>query len=402
MIALGFSGNSIASAAPDRSVDLPADVLAAMQRDLGLTAEQANTRAAQQEQADKIDDVLKAKLGASFGGAWFDANLGKLVVGVTDAKQAGAVTAAGGQAKVVKYAEAKLDQIVKGLDTQSGRVAGSSRSTNAKPASAAVKGLVSWSVDPTTNQVVVTALDGNRASKAVTGLKKYGDAVRVEYTADAPRPTVDFLDGGDDLNYPAGGCSAGFNMRNNAGQRFVLTAGHCGSAGQVVRGQGNVVIGVVAAAFFPTWDDALISVTNTGYWIQGPWVDVNPPNGGIITVSGYSNSPVGTAICKSGRTTKLTCGVITAKSQTVTYSGGTTVYDLVRHNACVEPGDSGGSNFRNTAVRTAEGVTSGAQLWWVGGQYRCGQVVGQPNVAWYYPAAISIPYYNAVYGAFLW
>jgi streptogrisin C len=47
-------------------------------------------------------------------------------------------------------------------------------------------------------------------------------------------------------------------------------------------------------------------------------------------------------------------------------------------------------------------VTSGAQLYSVGGRNRCGQVVGVANVSWYYPAALSVPYYQATYGATLW
>jgi streptogrisin C len=400
-VILAFSGALVAGAeSQDTEGRLPGDVLAAMQRDLGLDAEQANRRAVQQEAADRLDDVLKARLGAAFGGAWFDGASGKLVVGVTDANRADAVTAAGAQARVVKHSENHLEAVKAELDALAGGKGDAKRKAAPGQADkAAVAGLTSWSVDPVANTVTVTALKG---AKGLKTLAKYGDAVRVETTDAEPRTTA-FLDGGDDLNYPAGGCSAGFNMRNTGtGVRYVLTAGHCGAAGSVVRGQGSVVIGSVEAAFFPSYDDALIRVTNTGAWTQGPWVDVNPPNGGVVVVSGHSDSPVGTAICKSGRTTKLTCGTITAKRQTVTYTGGLTVYDLTRHNACVEPGDSGGSNYRNSGTRTAEGVTSGAQLYSVGGRNRCGQVVGVANVSWYYPAALSVPYYQATYGATLW
>ena len=67
-------------------------------------------------------------------------------------------------------------------------------------------------------------------------------------------------------------------------------------------------------------------------------------------------------MCKSGITTKWTCGIITAKNQTVTYSGGRTVYGMTRHNACVEPGDSGGANVSVLGGYHAEGVTSGASM----------------------------------------
>ncbi|MEU5695497.1 S1 family peptidase [Actinosynnema sp. NPDC020468] len=402
VIALGWAATTVAAAAPDRGAEPTSDVASAVRRDLGLTPEQAGRRATAQDRADRVDDRLAASLGPAFGGAYFDAASGLLVVGVTDAGQVAAVTAAGARARVVGHGLAELDAIKDALDVESGRVFDGKRAVQGKPATDAVKGLVSWSVDAESNAVVVTALRTG-SQDAVSRLAKHGDAVKVEYTDAAPR-TAAFLDGGDELNYPAGGCSAGFDLRNpGTGARYLLTAGHCGPAGSVVRGQGNVVIGTVASAYYPTYDDALITVTNTGAWTQGPWVDVNPSNGGVVVVSGYSDSPVGTAICKSGRTTRLTCGSITAKNETVTYVGGQTVYNLTRHNACVEPGDSGGATFRNSGTRTAEGVTSGALLYLTPiGTLRCGQAVGAATVSWSYPAAISVPFYTAVYGASLW
>lgn len=404
-LALAGSAVAVADAQQDSrpgAAGLSADLLTALQRDLGLSAAQATARGQQQVKADQLDDVLRDRLGDAFGGAFFDAKVGKLVVGVTDAGRAAQVVAAGAQPRVVKHSQVKLDGIKGELDALAGAQGDNAkRTTNAKADTAQVAGLASWSVDPTTNQVVVTALKG-KSAPVLGRLAGYGDAVRVQYTDTAPS-TATFLDGGDDLNFPAGGCSAGFNMRNvNTGVRYMLTAGHCGAAGSMVSGQGGANIGPVLAAFFPTWDDALIRVDNTAAWTQGAWVDTNPSNGGVVVVSNaWSDAPVGTAICKSGRTTKLTCGAITAKRETVTYSGGRTVNNLTRHNACVEPGDSGGSNYRS-GVNTPEGVTSGAQLYVVNGVYRCGAAAGQPNVSWYYPAAISVPYYQSVYGATLW
>jgi streptogrisin C len=112
---------------------------------------------------------------------------------------------------------------------------------------------------------------------------------------------------------------------------------------------------------------------------------------------------VGTSMCKSGITTKWTCGVITAKDVTVQYGGVPgPVFGLTQHSACVEPGDSGGSNVAWLGYWSPEGVTSGAQLYWDGARYRCGQVFGQPNVSWYFPIADSLAYYGAVYGVTTW
>jgi streptogrisin C len=248
----------------------------------------------------------------------------------------------------------------------------------------------------------VTAVKGQQAS--LSALAKFGDAVRVEQTDRAPVQTANYLDGGDEINF--GGCSAGLNLRNpSTGQGFLLTAGHCVSTGSTVYGQGGVLLGTTVASFFPSYDDALIRNDNPSYWVQGRWVDTNPSNGSIVTLSGfsgYSDSPVGTYVCKSGITTKWTCGYITGKDETVNYSQGA-VFGMTRHSACVEPGDSGGANVAALSSWSPEGVTSGAQLYWDGSRYRCAAAVGAgENVSWYFPVADSLAYYGPAYGVSMW
>jgi streptogrisin C len=261
---------------------------------------------------------------------------------------------------------------------------------------------VGWHVDPALNSVVVSAVKDRPSRAALENLAKYGNAIRFEYLQVAPTQAANFMDGGDIINLPGGGyCSAGFNLRNpSTGQGYLLIAGHCVQAGQTVTGQGGFTFGVVQQSFFPTYDDAIIKATNAGYWIQGHWVDINPPNGGFITISGYTDAPVGTTVCKSGMKTKLTCGTITAKHETVNFGGSNTVYDETRHSACVEKGDSGGSNYVPGSPNTAEGVTSGAVLY--GATLRCGAAVGQPTISWYFPFRNSISYYGPAYGVSLW
>ena len=156
-------------------------------------------------------------------------------------------------------------------------------------------------------------------------------------------------------------------------------------------------------SWFPGVDDALARNDNAGNWVQGPWVDYNPSNGSVITTSSYTDAPVGTTVCKAGITTKWTCGSISAKNQTVTYTGGKTIYGLTRHTACVEPGDSGGANVSWTGSYRAEGVTSGASMVLDStGRRRCLQTIGQTNVSWYYPIAKSLAYYGPKYGIGTW
>ena len=398
VLALGATP-ALAADEPARAGQVQSDeIRSALQRDLGLSAAEVKKQEALQAKAIKLDEKLQDSLGSAFAGSSYDKKTGKLVVMVSDAGQLAAAEAAGADARLVKHSKARLDGIKKRLDTAAGIVDGSSP-TDRKAAGkrdALVAGMTSWYVDEATNSVHVTVKKGQKKA-AARALAQYGDAVTIEETEYAPTAAANFMDGGDGIN--GNSCSAGFNLRNLAtGQGYLLTAGHCVNAGQLLTGQGGVGFGPVLESWFPGFDDAIARNTNPGYWIQGPWVDTNPSNGGFINTSGFTDAPVNTFVCKSGITTKWTCGFITAKNETVTYSGGQTVNGLTRHSACVEPGDSGGANVSWTGAYRAEGVTSGASMFFG----LCLSKFGLQNVSWYFPIADSLPYYGARYGVTVW
>lgn len=380
----------------------PPELLAVLQRDLGLSADEAKQRAAAQAKSMEIDKALKGKLGADYAGSWLDTKSGELIVAISDERKRSAVQAAGADVRVVKHSRAKLDGIVAELDRQAGKVKGSSAADRRVPGKrqAAVAGLSAWRVDPTTNDVVVSVVKGKQNSAAIRALAKYGDAVRVEQLDAAPAVGGDYMDGGDAIN--GASCSAGFNLRNpSTGQGYLLTAGHCVSAGSTLRGQGWNWFGTVLESWFPGADDAIARKQNS-YWVQGPWVDKNPSNGGILTVAGYSDPPLFAYVCKSGITTKLTCGQVWGTNETVTYPGYGTVYGLTRHSACFEPGDSGGATYQFTggANQLAAGVGSGGVFY--GDAKRCGSAVGLGTTSWYFPIADSLAYYGPKYGVQVW
>jgi streptogrisin C len=396
------------SAAPALAADDPpsragadesrADVRAALQRDLGLSAAEVAKQEALQAKAVRLDDKLQDSLGGAFAGSEYNEKTGKLVVMVSDASRLAAAEAAGADARLVKHSMAKLESIKDDLDAAAGLVEDSSGATRQVRAKREpmVAGMTGWYVDEATNTVHVTVLKG-KAKAAEAALAKYGQAVTIEQTDAAPQTTANFMDGGDGINGDS--CSAGFNLRNpSTGQGFLLTAGHCVSAGSTLFGQGGVAFGRVLESWFPGFDDAIARNDNPGFWIQGPWVDTNPSNGGFINTSGFTDAPVGTFVCKSGITSKWTCGTISAKNETVTYSGGQTVNGLTRHTACVEPGDSGGANLSVIGAYRAEGVTSGASLLFG----RCLSRYGFTNSSWYFPIARSLAYYGPRYGVTVW
>jgi streptogrisin C len=373
-------------------------MFAAIQRDLGIAPARARQLFKEQAAATTLEKSLRTSLGSDFGGSYFDAKTGKLTVSVTDATRTAEVTGKGATTRVVRHGEQRLDAITGELDALTGRAEGktATRTPSASGKRAAsLPGVIAWSADTRSDSVRVTLLKGSAKPAA---LNKYGDAIRLEYLDSAPQAAINFVDGGDALFVPGGRCSIGFNLRNpSTGQGFVLTAGHCVTAGDGVNGSDGTFLGTTVSSFFPNFDDALIRNDNSGYWLQGAWIDTNPSNGPIRTTSGYTDPPVGALVCKSGSTTLWTCGFILQKNETLTLSNGQVIFDETRHSACVEPGDSGGANVVLTSAGgwTAAGVTSAAQLY----SGRCGQFVGVQSISWYYPASISVPFYQSVYGA---
>ncbi|WP_026316702.1 S1 family peptidase [Actinokineospora enzanensis] len=301
----------------------------AMQRDLGLSAAQADTRLSSEDRASKADRSLRKQLANRLGGTWYDAGRGRLVVAVTDNAAAATARAAGADTVVVGRTEAQLDELKARLD------ANLAKSPRTVPG---------WYVDPTGNKIVVqsrgNALSAARAFVAASGVP--ADAVSVVASDEAPRKLIDVV--GGNAYYIGSGtrCSVGFSV--NGG---FVTAGHCGTSGAST----TQPSGSFAGSSFPGNDYAFVRVAagNT------PVGAVNNYSGGRVAVAGSTDAPVGSSICRSGSTTGWHCGTIQARNASVTYAEGT-ITGLIRTNVCAEPGDSGGSAISGSQ---AQGVTSG-------------------------------------------
>lgn len=336
----------------------------------------------------RLNGKLESQLGGDFGGSWFDRQSGKLVVAVSSAQRAAEVRAAGAEAKVVSRSQHELENIKGQLD---GRAATNKTS---------MSGVTAWRVDPLTNAVVVTVQKGT-APAALTSLRKYGDAVRIETSVAAPSTASQWLQGGDAYSMSNGsGCSTGFNAVNAWGTRYVVTAGHCGAQGVSVSRNG-LSVGVVEQSNFGPNDYAAIRVDNTTDWALGPDVNAYDGTGGRYIVHNWylTAPPVGTMVCKSGVTTGVNCGEVTGVDETVNVSvpgAVVTVYGLTRNNTCVEHGDSGGSNlsWTNEGFAMAEGVTSAASL--VGDTYCIGNTTGnyRDNISWFQPIGAALAAYS--------
>ena len=140
------------------------------------------------------------------------------------------------------------------------------------------------------------------------------------------------------------------NARDGRGNVYVLTAGHCRDNEPWSGWAGEIGTQVLYASY-PTNDYSRIRSTNT-IWVPTPKI------AGLASVLGKGVAAVGTTVCRSGKTSGVTCGTIESTNQTVTYSlyyGA--VYGLTRTTAGASKGDSGGPFISST--RQAQGVLSG-------------------------------------------
>ncbi|WP_447005361.1 S1 family peptidase [Saccharothrix isguenensis] len=314
----------------------PAELLQAVERDLGLNADQARVRLANDARSGDVENKARGVLGDAFAGAWIDSATGKMTVGVTDAAKADAARAAGADVKVFPHSHRKLTATKAALDTLSA------------PAS-----ITGWRVDDASNTVVVEVNRNTRDAAADSFLataSALSPAVRVVEVAESPTTLYDTR-GGDAYYMGGGRCSVGFSVTAGG----YVTAGHCGRVGTATQGYNRVTSGSFAGSSFPGNDYAWVRTNSS--WTSRPWV--NRYNGTNVVVKGSSEAAVGASICRSGSTTGWRCGTVQAKNQTVNYGSSGIVYGLTRTTACAEPGDSGGSWVAGTGFGQAQGVTSG-------------------------------------------
>ena len=301
-------------------------------RTLGISVTDAAARVKAEAERAATGVALQRSLGARTAGSYLAAD-GSLVVTVLDRSSAARVTAAGATAKLVTRSSAQLGGVKSSLDKHAGAVG------------------TAWGVDVATNQVVVSigsTATGPKVDALIAAAKKHGTAVRVERTA----PITTLIRGGDAIYTGGARCSLGFNVRKSDGTRYFLTAGHCTNIGTTwSASSGGSAIGTRTGTSFPTNDYGIVRYTST---ISNPG-NVNKYDGSTQDITSSGNVAQGQSLCRSGSTTGLRCGSVTATSATVNYSEGA-VYDTIRTNICAEGGDSGGSLFGGT---TAYGLTSG-------------------------------------------
>ncbi|MFI9646415.1 S1 family peptidase [Streptomyces sp. NPDC052040] len=287
--------------------------------------------------ASNAGSALVSRLGeARTAGTWI-ADDGSSVVAVTDSAAAAEVRAAGARPRMVRHS---MDQLKSAMHTlgSAPRVTGTA-----------------WAVDYRTNEVVVegdsgvSASDWSRMTRLADGM---GDFVRMRRT---PGRFTTRVNGAQPVFSTSGRCSAGYNVTDGTSE-FILTAGHCGPGGTVwfADNTGGAPLGRTVASEFPGNGDFSLIRYDNGRGTPGDNV-VAIGNGRAVRISATGDAAVGQKVFRSGSTSGLHDGEVTALGATVNYPEGT-VTGLIQTTVCAEPGDSGGPLFTEGI---ALGVTSG-------------------------------------------
>jgi streptogrisin D len=208
-------------------------------------------------------------------------------------------------------------------------------------------------VDPATNQVLISldeSVTGAKLAKVQSVAKKFGGAARIEHVAGTFSTRIA---GGQAIYTGGSRCSLGFNVRSSSGTYYFLTAGHCTNIGATwyANSSSTTVLGSRAGTSFPGNDYGIVQYTNSSIAHPGSVYLYS----GSQDITSAGTPAVGQTVYRSGSTTGVHSGSVTALNATVTYSQGS-VYGLIRTTVCAEPGDSGGSLYSGT---TAMGLTSG-------------------------------------------
>lgn len=316
-----------------------ATVIDAVSRDLGISEQEATRRAGVQDRLTKVSEGLKGALGARMASSRIDWASGQLVVNVVDQAAAAQVRAAGAQPRLITADLKRLDAAKATLDSAAG-----------------APGLA-WFVDAESgalNVSVPAGIAGASTTKFLAKARSLGVKVKVEQVSGAVQTQV--FRGGEAIRTPSGSrCTSAFNTRSGSGTIYTLTAGHCTNISSSWLAQGTT-LGTTAASNFPGDDFGAIRVTNLALNPVGEII----ASGAARDITGFSQVPVGSSVCKTGSTTGTTCGTVQQYNVTVNYAQGT-VFGLTRTNVCTQPGDSGGPLYAGSAAQAiVSGGTTGA------------------------------------------
>jgi streptogrisin C len=364
--AAGSPGVAAAAAAPAR------EAVTQLAHATGISRQEARERLTLQTSAGDLAAELERKLGDGFAGVWFDTDTGRFVVGAAPATDRAALRGLlarkgiGDETDVVA-ASSTWDELVEAQAAWNRRLRPLLERQRART-----------SIDPTRNRVVVTlSADVSEAQRStlVAEARLSAAAVAVatapaselQAVPDACSTTVSYCDlplrGGIRVNSAASSagsvyCTAAFPAADGAGNRYLITAGHCfegdpvyysqpwstaNAAGTAISlnartssaiGNGTGDVGMIGV---PSGVSASPSVLMRGSEEARPLLGV------------VSRSWIGQWLCGTGTTSGTRCGFVNYVHATITLRiNGTSIVTgpidgVAEAGACSDGGDSGGA-----------------------------------------------------------
>ncbi|MGW5618595.1 S1 family peptidase [Streptomyces sp. NPDC003877] len=290
--------------------------------------------------ASDLASQLAGLLGDAFGGSYYDGDNQQLVVNVVPGDNNNVIVqakAAGAKVREVDNSWSELQQGASTLKSEA-TIAGTS-----------------WSIDPRTNKLLVTAdstVTGAKWDRLESTVRSLGSGMAtIKKSQGTFKP---FVSGGDAIFAGGSRCSLGFNVTAGDGSPAFLTAGHCTLGGnEWSDAQGGQPIATVDQSTFPgAGDFALVKYDDPA--TEAP-SEVNLGNQ-TVPITEAAEATVGQEVFRMGSTTGLADGQVLGLDATVNYPEGT-VTGLIQTDVCAEPGDSGGSLFTQDGL--AIGLTSG-------------------------------------------
>lgn len=248
--------------------------------------------------------------------------------------------------------------------------------------------LSSWGVDTAGNAVVVDVVGSTVPAALRSLVSSHRTMLQIRSGSKRARGSSQYLDAGETIVHPnAQKCSAGFNATRDRGNgaidAIVLGAAHCGNQnGNRISGFDGQFLGYMNQN--QPWTDWAITELRNQYWIPGPWVSLHTPADDVLTVRGHQQLPERSTVCKSGQTSKVTCGIILGRGQTVRWSDGHVIRGLTKTDACQEAGDSGGPYY--SPAGQAQGIASTALMLTSGQCVSKDRTRPAPNQSWYVEA----------------
>lgn len=374
--------SGLAAAEPEPAATLPAALVEAIERDLGISAEEFLTWSDSSQQLATAASELRRAFPGVFGGAWMQEGVPTvgLAPGSDEVRQKlrEAVEALGFTTKDVAKSEVALRTELAGVQAWIDSLP--------EPVSALFRGAI---IDLANNQMVVGLAETGFGQRL--DLPDMMDSARILFSpanevvpdngepVTVPIPSTDTRPG--DLAPELGGemlggdaflagevgsqfrCSLGFNATGPTGEVVNVTAGHCNPAGNGSTGSPATFLGGPEAGLkFGTFAKTrLVDIDYAVVVIDAPYEDrfTSPAvRGGTMAITGTTDPVVGMPVCKSGVTTGYSCGLVTSANLNVEI-GTRRLVNGFTASICALQGDSGGTIVSGTK---AVGISSASDV----------------------------------------